>query len=102
MRQVVIAPGEDGYWVADCPSLPGCVSQGRSREEAIANIKEAIEGYIAALKEDGLPVSEEHFGTLVVACEQAAPAFGQRLRQGARQNRLLLRTAARLLHHPAA
>lgn len=67
MRQVVIAPGEDGYWVAECPSLPGCVSQGRTREEAIANIKEAIEGYIAALQEDKLPVPEEHFGTLLVA-----------------------------------
>ncbi len=51
MRQVVIAPGEDGYWVAECPSLPGCVSQGRTREEAIVNIKEAVEGYIAALQE---------------------------------------------------
>jgi len=67
MRQVVIAPGEDGYWVAECPSLPGCVSQGHTREEAIANIKEAIEGHIAALKEDGLPVPEERFGTLLVA-----------------------------------
>lgn len=67
MRQVVIAPGEDDYWLAECPSLPGCVSQGHTREEAIANIKEAIEGYIAALKEDGLPVPEEHFGTLLVA-----------------------------------
>lgn len=67
MRQVIIAPGEDGYWVAECPSLPGCVSQGRTREEAIINIKEAIEGYIAALQEDRLPVPEEHFGTLLVA-----------------------------------
>jgi predicted RNase H-like HicB family nuclease len=67
MRQVVIAPGEDGYWVAECPSLPGCVSQGSSREEAIANIKEAIEAYIAALRQDGLPVPEENFGTMLVA-----------------------------------
>lgn len=67
MRQVVIAPGEDGCWVAECPSLPGCVSEGLTREEAIANIKEAIEGYVAALKDDGLPVPEEHFGTLLVA-----------------------------------
>lgn len=66
MRQVIIAPGEDGYWLAECPSLPGCVSQGRSREDAIANIKEAIEVYIAALDEDHLPVPEEHFGTLLV------------------------------------
>jgi predicted RNase H-like HicB family nuclease len=59
MRQVLIYPGEDGYWVAECPSLPGCLSQGASREEAIANIKEAIEGYVAALEEDGLPVPAE-------------------------------------------
>ena len=67
MRQVVIAPGEDGYWVAECPSLPGCISQGHSREEAIANIKEAIEAYVMALQEDKLPVPEEHFDTLLVA-----------------------------------
>jgi predicted RNase H-like HicB family nuclease len=53
--------------VAECPSLPGCVSQGESREQAIANIREAIEGYILALKEDGLPVPEERFDTLLVA-----------------------------------
>ena len=47
MRQVVVYPGEDGYWVAECPSLPGCISQGRTKQEAIVNIKEAIEGYIA-------------------------------------------------------
>ena len=56
MRQVVIYLGEDDYWVAECPSLPGCISQGKTRQEAIANIKEAIEGYIASLEEDGLPV----------------------------------------------
>jgi predicted RNase H-like HicB family nuclease len=67
VRQVVIYPGEDGYWVAECPSLPGCTSQGENKERAIANIKEAIGGYIAALEEDGLPVSEEHFDTLLVA-----------------------------------
>ena len=46
MRQVLIYPGENGYWVAECPSLPGCVSQGRTREEAVSNIREAIEGYV--------------------------------------------------------
>lgn len=54
MRQVVVFPGEDGYWVAECPSLPGCISQGKTKQEAIANIKEAIEGYIASFEEDGL------------------------------------------------
>lgn len=67
MREAVIWPGEDGYWVAECPSLPGCISQGKSREEAVTNIKEAIDGYIEALQEDNLPVPEEHFSTVVVA-----------------------------------
>ncbi|MGB8643958.1 MAG: type II toxin-antitoxin system HicB family antitoxin [Anaerolineae bacterium] len=49
MRQVIIYPGEDGYWVAECPSLPGCISQGQTREEAVADIKEAIQGYVEAL-----------------------------------------------------
>jgi predicted RNase H-like HicB family nuclease len=66
MRQVVIYPGEDGFWVAECPSLPGCVSQGQTKQSAIANIKEAIEGYVAALRDDGLPVPPENLDTLLV------------------------------------
>ena len=54
VRQVIVYPGEDGFWVVECPSLPGCGSQGQSREEAIVNIREAIEGYVLALKEDNL------------------------------------------------
>jgi len=67
MRQVVVYPGEDGYWVAECPSLPGCISQGKTKEEAVANVKEAINGYVAALEEDKLPVPEDHFDALLVA-----------------------------------
>ncbi len=67
VRQVIVYLGEDGYWVAECPSLPGCISQGKSREEALRNIKEAIRGYIAALEEDHLPVPEERFDALLVA-----------------------------------
>ena len=67
MRQVVIYPGEDGYWVAECPSLSGCISQGKTKREAVANIKAAIEGYIISLEEDGLPIPEERFEALVVA-----------------------------------
>lgn len=67
MRQVVVSPGEDGYWVAECPSLPGGVSQGQTKEEAIANAKEAIRAYVAALEADGLPVPPERFDTMVVA-----------------------------------
>jgi len=67
VRQVVIAPGEDGWWVAQCPSLPGCISQGASREEAIRNIREAIEAYVLVLQEDHLPVPEESFDAMLVA-----------------------------------
>jgi predicted RNase H-like HicB family nuclease len=67
MRQIVIYPGEDGYWVAECPSLPGCVTQGTTREDAIANARDAIHEYIAALEEDRLPVPEERFEAIVVA-----------------------------------
>ena len=54
--QIVISRGEDGHWVAECPSLPGCITQGGSREEAIENARDAVEQYIAALEEDELPV----------------------------------------------
>lgn len=67
MRQVMLYPGEDGYWIAECPSLTGCISQGRTKQEAIVNIKEAIAGHIASLEEDGLPIPEEHFEAVVVA-----------------------------------
>lgn len=55
---------KDGYWVAECPSLPGCISQGKTKEEAISSIKEAIAGYIKALEEDGLPIPKERFELL--------------------------------------
>ncbi|MBC8444854.1 MAG: type II toxin-antitoxin system HicB family antitoxin [Chloroflexi bacterium] len=66
MRQVIVYPGQDGYWVAECPTLLGCVSQGETREQAIRNIREAIDAYIAALEEDGLPVPEDRFELLTV------------------------------------
>lgn len=67
MRQVILYLGEDGYWVAECPSLPGCVSQGEKKEDAILNIREAIQGYIEALQQDNLPVPEDKFETVVLA-----------------------------------
>jgi len=42
MRQVILTPGEDGYWVVEVPSLPDCICQGKTREEALMNIKECI------------------------------------------------------------
>jgi predicted RNase H-like HicB family nuclease len=66
MRQVILYKDEDDYWVVECPSLKGCVSQGRTKEEALSNIREAISGYVAALEEDGLPVPEDKFEAFLV------------------------------------
>ena len=57
---VVLEEGEDGYIVAECPALPGCVSQGKTTEEALANIREAIQGIVAVRQKQGLPIPEEH------------------------------------------
>ena len=54
--RVYLEQDEDGMFVATCPSLPGCVSQGRTRAEAIANITEAMEGYLKSLRKHGDPV----------------------------------------------
>ncbi len=59
MRQVMLHEGEDGGWVVQCPSLPGCVSEGETREEALRNIREAIELYIDVLRDHGDPVPED-------------------------------------------
>ena len=56
---VIIEKGQESGYVAQVPALRGCVSQGESKAEALANIKEAIEVYIEALIEDGLPVPTE-------------------------------------------
>ena len=47
---VVIEQDETGYYVAEVPALPGCLSQGKTREEALANIKEAIEGWLEVME----------------------------------------------------
>ena len=67
MRQIIIAPDETGGYVAEVPSLPGCISEGETLEEAIANVREAIDLYIEVLKEDGKPVPEDSLDRLLVA-----------------------------------
>ena len=67
MRQVFLFRDEDGGWVVECPSLPGCISQGETREEALTNIKEAIDLYIDTLKDEGRPVPEDKFESYLVA-----------------------------------
>ncbi len=53
--KIVLEKDEDGWIVAACPSLPGCVSQGKTEKQALKNMKEAIELHIKALAEDGIP-----------------------------------------------
>ena len=67
MRQVIIYPGEDGYWIAQCPSLPPCISQGKTKEQAIANIQEAIELYLEILQEEGRAIPEDKVETVILS-----------------------------------
>jgi len=53
--RVYLEQDEEGVFVATCPALPGCVSQGRTRAEATENIREAIEGYLKSLNQHGEP-----------------------------------------------
>ena len=53
---ITLEQDEDGFIVASCPSLPGCHSQGKTREEAIANITEAILGYVTSMRNHGQPI----------------------------------------------
>ncbi|NEQ19626.1 MAG: type II toxin-antitoxin system HicB family antitoxin [Microcoleus sp. SIO2G3] len=65
-RKVLLYPGEDGYFVVEVPSLPGCISQGKTREEALANIEEAIALYIEVLQDQGEPVPEDRVEVVLV------------------------------------
>lgn len=66
---VVLRQDEEGNWLADVPALPGCHTWGRSREEALANAREAIEGCIESLRATGdpLPSEEPAVETVVVS-----------------------------------
>jgi len=61
--RIVVEQDEDGKFVSSCPTLPGCWSQGDTRDEAITNIKDAIDGYLASLRKNGdaipPPITEE-------------------------------------------
>ena len=54
--RIIIEQDEDGMYVAQCSALPGCVSQGKTRKEALENIQDAIKGYIQSLKNHNEPV----------------------------------------------
>ena len=61
--RILVQPDEDGVFIAECPTLPGCISQGSTRAEALTNIQDAIQGYLASLKKHDEavppPISEE-------------------------------------------
>ena len=54
-----LARDEDGIWISECPSIPGCVSQGDTRDEALANIREAIAACLEVRAERGMPLTIE-------------------------------------------
>ena len=69
-----IGTDEDGVWVAECLAIPGCVSQGSTKDEAVANLREAIDGCIAVRAASGLPPFDP---------ERLRAAVGARVRSGA-------------------
>jgi predicted RNase H-like HicB family nuclease len=66
-RRVLLYPGEDGFIVAEVPSLPGCISQGRTRDEALANVREAIHLHEEVLLERGEPLPDDRVELVEVA-----------------------------------
>lgn len=56
---VTLEPGEDGYIIAECPAIPGCMSQGHTREEALENIKDAILACLEVRRQRGMPLTVE-------------------------------------------
>ncbi|MBW4657707.1 MAG: type II toxin-antitoxin system HicB family antitoxin [Drouetiella hepatica Uher 2000/2452] len=65
-RKVLLYPGEDGYFVVEVPSLPGCISQGRTRDEALENIEEAITLYVEVLQNRGESVPDDQVEVVLV------------------------------------
>jgi len=63
--RITITDGEDGMYVVECPSLPGCVSQGKTRKEAIENIKDALNGYLESLKKHNEPIPPSIYEEMV-------------------------------------
>jgi predicted RNase H-like HicB family nuclease len=57
---VILTPGEDGFVLAECPIIPGCISQGRTREEALDNIREAIELCLENRESEGWELPAEY------------------------------------------
>ena len=54
--RIIIEQDEDSVYIAECPTLPGCISEGKTREEALQNIQDAIKGYLESLKKHNEPI----------------------------------------------
>ena len=65
-RKVLLYPGEDDYFVVEVPSLPGCISQGKTRDEALGNIEEAIALYIEVLEDRGESIPDDTVEVVLV------------------------------------
>lgn len=64
---VTLDRDEDGVWIVECPSIPGCVSQGQTKQEALENIKDAIAACLQVRAERGMPLTVETYQVEVVA-----------------------------------
>lgn len=60
MRQVLLYQDEDGFWIVEVPSLPGCHSDGKTRQEAIANVQEAIALWVEDAQAHGEPIPDDY------------------------------------------
>ena len=63
--RVIVEADEDGMFVAECPTLPGCISQGKTRKESLKNIKDAIKGYLQSLKKHNEPIPPSVYEEMV-------------------------------------
>jgi predicted RNase H-like HicB family nuclease len=70
---VILTPGEDGFIVAECPIIPGCISQGRTREEALENIREAIELCLENRESEGWELPADFEVVRVALTESSSP-----------------------------
>ena len=71
--RILIEQDEEGMYVVECPSLPGCISQGRTRSEALANIQDAIKGYLESLKKHNEPIPpsfDKNQGNFIISCHE--------------------------------
>ena len=72
---VIFEPAEEGGYVVSVPLLPGCITQGETFEESVANIKDAMEGYLKVLKEEGENIPKEKADIVITKVGVINPTF---------------------------